>query len=37
MRREVGAVLALYVATLMSGYNSGFSAVAAPDMKAERR
>ena len=35
--REVQAILSLYLATLLTGYNFGFSAVAVPDIKQEMR
>ena len=35
--RELQAILTLYLGTLLSGYNSGFPAVAIPDIKQEMR
>ena len=37
LARELQAILSLYLGTLLSGYNMGFSAVAIPDIKAEMR
>ena len=37
LRRELQAILTLYLGTLLIGYNLGFSAVAIPDIKAEMR
>ena len=34
-RRELGAILTVYLGTLLSGYSSGFSAVALPGMREE--
>ena len=35
--REAGTILAIYLSTLLTGYSTGFSAVAVPDIKVERR
>ena len=35
LRREMGAVLSLYISTLLAGFTGGFSAVASPDMRLE--
>ena len=37
LRRELEAILTLYIGTLLSGFSMGFSAVAVPDMKEEMR
>ena len=36
-RRELQAILTVYLSTLLSGYSSGFSAVAVPAMREEVR
>ena len=36
-RRELEAILTVYLGTLLSGYSSGFSAVAVPGMREEAR
>ena len=35
--RETGTILAIYLSTLLTGYSTGFSAVAVPDIKVDRR
>ena len=35
--RELQAIMTLYLATVLEGFNSGFPAVAVPDMKQEIR
>ena len=35
LRREMEAVLSLYISTLLAGFTAGFSAVAGPDMRLE--
>ena len=35
LRRELQSILTMYLATLLNGYSSGFSAVAVPDIKEE--
>ena len=35
--RELQAILTLYLGTILTGYNLGFSAVAIPDIKEEKR
>ena len=35
LRRELQSTLTMYLATLLNGYSSGFSAVAVPDIKEE--
>ena len=35
--REVQAILSVYLSTLLSGYGTGFSAVAVPGIQQERR
>ena len=35
--RESRTILTIYLSTLLTGYSTGFSAVATPDMKLERR
>ena len=37
LRRELQAILTLYLGTILTGYNLGFSAVAIPDIKEEKR
>ena len=37
LRRELQAILTLYIGTLLSGFSMGFSAVAVPDMREEMR
>ena len=37
LRRELQAILTLYIGPLLSGFSMGFSAVAVPDMKEEMR
>ena len=37
LRRELQAILTLYIGPLLSGITMGFSAVAVPDMKEEMR
>ena len=37
LSRELQAILTLYLGTILTGYNLGFSAVAIPDIKEERR
>lgn len=37
LRREVQAILALYLGTLLNGYSYGWSAVALPDIEQEAR
>ena len=35
--RETRTILTIYLSTLLTGYSTGFSAVASPDIKEERR
>ena len=35
--REVQAILSVYLSTLLSGYGTGFSAVAVPGIQEEKR
>ena len=35
LRRELQSILTMYLATLLNGYSSGFSAVAVPGIKEE--
>ena len=35
LRRELQSILTIYLATLLNGYSSGFSAVAVPGIKEE--
>ena len=37
LMREGGTILAIYLSTLLTGYSTGFSAVAVPDIKLDRR
>ena len=37
LRRELQAILSLYLGPLLSGYTLGFSAVAGPDIREELR